>query len=92
MLLLTDVLSFEWFVFQLVKFDLYFLGSLKVSAGWNRYTCFFVNYTRGICTIRLFLFCPVQCRYQIPSFCPYVTPASVGNQPPHRRSLSAIVR
>ena len=34
----------------------------------------------------------VQCRYQIPSFCPYVTPASVGNQPPHRRSLSSIVR
>ena len=37
-------------------------------------------------------FCLIQCRYQIPSFCPYVTPASVGNQPPHRRSLSSIVR
>ena len=37
-------------------------------------------------------FCLIQCRYQIPSFCPYVTPASVGNQPPHRRSLPSIVR
>ena len=89
---MTDVLNFEWFVFQLIKFDFYFFASLKVSAGWNRYTCFFVNYTQGICTIRLFPFCPVQCRYQILSFCPYVTPASVGNQPPHRRSFSSIVR
>ena len=30
----------------------------------------------------LFSFCLIQCCYQIPSFCPYVTPASIGNQLP----------